>query len=436
MKQHNIFCRLGPVFLALSITLSGCEYPTETIYIKVPVETPIEIPDKPPIETPEEEAPGEQLPGITDFTFTPVNPIRTVYAVKGKPVGRISNPVGGTAPFTYALASGDGNNDMDNSRFTVSGDLLKIQADNLADGVYFICLKVTDNKGIFYSKAVTVTVAKDPAALDQETRTVGGISFKMRYVPSGAFMKPDPMNNMNPDPMNEGDILVHVPTGFWIAETETTQDLYQFVMNENPSKFKDNPAPGEVQGNRPVDSVLWYEAVLFCNRLSVITGREPVYHIWGVPDWEIYLKWAIDTKSTSAESNIFIDEKANGYRLPTTNEWLWAAIGADMENPGQVNALGTRKCYSGGSVGIYAGIENFAWVNNNSSLTTHEVGKLSCNELGLFDMTGNVTEWAWKTSYTESSFGTRGDSTISEHIVNRHYFERLASFGIRFVSNQ
>jgi formylglycine-generating enzyme required for sulfatase activity len=273
---------------------------------------------------------------------------------------------------------------------------------------------------------VTVTVAKDPAALDQETRTVGGIDFKMRYIPSGAFMKPE----------KGSDILVQVPTGFWIAETETTQELYQFIMGENPSIFKDNPAPGEVQSRRPVNNLIWYEAVLFCNRLSIASGREPVYHIWGVSDWEKYLKWAIDTQSNSAESNIFIDEKANGYRLPTTNEWVWAAIGADIQNPGQVNTLGAKKNYSGGPVGSNAGIENFAWCYNNSSFTTHEVGRLLCNELGLFDMTGNVMEWVWKSVIAGGEWGTTGDITIPNNMGKATPFERLEVCGIRLVSNQ
>jgi len=422
MKQQNLFCRLGPVFLALSITLSGCEYPTETIYIKVPVETPIEVPVKPPIEDPEEETPSEQLPGITDFTFTPVNPLRAAYAVKGKPVGRISNPVGGIAPFTYALASGDGNNDMDNSRFTVSGDLLQIQADSLAAGVYSICLKVTDNKGIFYTKAVTATIAQDPAALDQEARIIEGISFKMRYVPSGAFIVSGSMAS--------------IPMGFWMGETEVTQEFYQLIMGENPSHFKDNPAPGEVQANRPVDSVSWYEALLFCNRLSVISGREPVYRVWDVDDADSYLEWAFSTESTTATSNIYIYGNANGYRLPTKEEWIWAAIGADIKSPGQVNVTGTSKHYSGGLEEVIDGIENFSWYKYNSSDKTHEVGLKLGNELGIFDMTGNISEWLWGMGQSSSYWLAEG-VPFSSFMSGQYYpYVRFPYCGIRVVSNQ
>jgi len=431
--KHSILCRLGLILLAYSLMFSGCSQPTETIYIEVPVEAPEEVPIEAPNEAPDEEdgegAPEEieRSPEITGFTFTTVNPLRTHYAVKGKTVGRISNPVGGTAPFTYALASGDGINDTDNRRFEVSGDILKIQADYLAAGVYFIHLKVTDSEGMFYAKAATVTVALDPVALAQETRLARGTTFKMRYVPSGAFVLTDPSLE-----------AVTIPTGFWMAETEVTQELYQLVMGENPSRFKDHPAPGEVQNRRPVDSVSWYEAVLFCNRLSAAASREPAYQVWGVDDWDSYLKWALSTGSTAALENIHLDEKANGYRLPSREEWLWAAIGADRDSPGQGNMTGTGKRYSGGPVGDNVGLEDSAWCYSNSSDTTHEVGLKLSNELGIFDMTGNMAEWSWERGYCGSTWRVTGDSPLLSYSYGNGLipFEKISFVGLRILSNQ
>jgi formylglycine-generating enzyme required for sulfatase activity len=419
--KHTIFCRLGLAFLALSLTLSGCTYPIEVL-VNIPEETPIEAPEgggdsgNVPEDTPE-----EKPPEITGFTFTPAYPLRAAYAVKGKTGGIISNPVGGTAPFTYALASGDGKNDTDNRRFTVSGDLLQIQSDSLAAGAYFVCLKVTDSKDIFYAKAVTVTVAKDPAAVDQEARIVGGIGFKMRYVPSGAFMM--------------SGSAVSIPTGFWMGETEVTQELYQLVMGENPSQFKDNPAPGEVQGSRPVESVSWYEAVRFCNRLSVVSGREPVYRVWGVDDTDSYLKWAFSTQSTTAIWNIYADENASGYRLPLKEEWAWAYFGADRKSPGQINTA-TNKYYSGGPEGTNNGIEYFSWCELNSSYITHEVGLKLGNELGIFDMTGNVSEWSWDRGQYGSYWATLGYSFYGLAPGQYGQYEKYPYSGIRLVSNQ
>ena len=163
--KHTIFCRLG-LALALSLALLGCKYPIE-VFVNIPEETPIEAPegggDSGSIP---EDTSKERPPQITGFAFTQANPLRAYYAVKGKTAGRLSDPNGGTAPFAYALVSGNGNNDADNARFAVSGNLLKIQADHLAAGVYFIYLKVTDSKGVFLAQAATVTVIPDPAALD------------------------------------------------------------------------------------------------------------------------------------------------------------------------------------------------------------------------------------------------------------------------------
>jgi hypothetical protein len=72
------------------------------------------------------------------------------------------------------MVTGNGINDADNMRFMVSRDSLKIQADRLAVGVYFVCLGITDSRGLSYAQAATVTVAPDPVVLDQEIRIVQG----------------------------------------------------------------------------------------------------------------------------------------------------------------------------------------------------------------------------------------------------------------------
>ncbi|MDR0473981.1 MAG: formylglycine-generating enzyme family protein [Treponema sp.] len=376
MKQHNTIYQLGMIILALCV-LYGCSYPTETIYQEIPIEVPVE-------------APKEEESEITGFTFTQVNPLRAAQSGSGALVGSLSDPTGGTPPFTYLFVRGAGGED--NWRFAISDDSLTIRSGPLAAGTYSVCLGVTDSKGLLYTRTAEITIAPDYTASEEETQTVKRVDFKMRYVPSGAFIKPGEM-------MGDPDIKVSIfgfwIFGFWMAETEVTQELYEAVMGKNPSHFKNDAAPGEMQIRRPVESVTWYEAVLFCNRLSIMTGKEAVYQVWSIPDWEDYLTWAISTFPPTAADNIYEDEKADGYRLPTTDEWLWAAMGADIQNPGEVNTTGAKKYYSGGPVESREGIENFAWVNSNSSDITHEVGKKASNELGLFDMTGNVSEWTW-----------------------------------------
>ena len=161
--------------------------------------------------------------------------------------------------------------------------------------------------------------------------------------------------------------MVSIPDlGIEILNTEVTQMLYQSVMGENPGKFK-----GEYN---PVESVSWYDAIYFCNKLSEMLGYTPVYELDGSSD---VTKW----NYTAQEENgrrITKKANANGFRLPTRDEWQKSAKGG--------------KWYSY----AYAGsddIDEVAWYTNNSGETQHPVAQKKPNAYGLFDMSGNVMEW-------------------------------------------
>lgn len=178
-----------------------------------------------------------------------------------------------------------------------------------------------------------------------QTITVNGVSFTMVYVEGGSFMMgcTSEQSGCESDESPSHRVMLN---SFYMGETEVTQELWRAVMGDNPSQFKGDKLP--------VEMVSWDDCELFVKFLNRMTGKH--------------------------------------FRLPTEAEWEYAARGGRKSE---------SNMYAGANSLSYVG-----WYDGNAGGSTHVVkGKLP-NELGLYDMSGNVWEWCqdwYSSSYYASS---------------------------------
>ena len=172
-----------------------------------------------------------------------------------------------------------------------------------------------------------------------------GICIEMVKVEGGTFMMGATSEMKNPNSNEKPVHQVTLTNDYYMGKYEVTQALWQAVMGSNPSEYKGD--------NLPVETVSWNDCQKFISKLNSLTGRM--------------------------------------FRLPTEAEWEYAARGGKESRGYQ---------YSGSS-----NISDVAWYDENSGSKTHPVGTKQANEVGIYDMTGNVWEWCsdWYSSYSSSS---------------------------------
>jgi formylglycine-generating enzyme required for sulfatase activity len=208
----------------------------------------------------------------------------------------------------------------------------------------------------------------------------------MVTVPAGSFQRDATATNIS-----------IITTAYKMSTYEITREQFLTIMGTDPSNTTYSSGTKD-----PVQMVNWYHAIAFCNKLSIVEGLTPVYTVTGV-NFATLAYASIPTSINTTWDAATATWTNNGYRLPTQMEFMWAAMGATSDRSNGYKGIGTNKGgytkgYAGSTevAGAQVNIGNYIWYNGNvSDNKSRPVGGKLPNELGLYDINGNINEWNW-----------------------------------------
>ena len=196
--------------------------------------------------------------------------------------------------------------------------------------------------------------------------------IEMVLIPAGSFQMGSLIGEAGSISDERPRHSVTLTRGFYMGKYAVTEAQYLTVMQQHPGAPKG--------GSYPAHQLSWYDAIAFCNTLSMMEGLDPAYSIAGSTD---PADWGDPVAGNAAAWNAAaIISNADGYRLPTEAQWEYAC------------RAGASAAYNTGSNTI-SNTTGWYYLNAAGGNTPHPVGQLPPNAWLLHDMHGNVNEWCW-----------------------------------------